>query len=416
MSTSYQVEQPGDRMTDPIVSTRRVRGFTVFEMLISMALLGIVLTLVFNYFASANTATSTIVNQAELQDELRTAAEIIGDEVQRAYYVFPPCGTYPGDGSAVTFGACDSFANGTTASLKKLNVTWGGFKIVSSGTRFQKPSGDYQWAVGSSSDPILAMISPPRDTTITCTNATGADKSGCFAFIAYFPVKRSGVTSASVNEPLDFVNDDPDNKDGWVLMEYRRNFDYNIPFDSGYTDLVIKGLGTLKGSGSTTNNIGKLNIAGFPTVGVPAINWQDVGCYSTDGNNSDCTLDSSNIRLKEPSFDSNPTSQIVEGSLPAIQNGTQADTVISAYSARMQATVNWLETSTPKGSAKVLVDYIEPGTGFSLDFARAGAVDQRGVTEVRLSLQGGIRRGGKVTKFPSQPVEVYATPRNISPQ
>jgi hypothetical protein len=258
------------------------------------------------------------------------------------------------------------------------------------------------------------MISPPKDSTKTCDGS--GEKVGCFAFVAYFPVKRSGVTSPSSATDLDFVNDDPDNKDGWVLMEYRRNLDKNIPFDSGYTDLAIAGLGTLKGSGSATSNIGKLNISGFPIVNVPAIYWRDVGCFSTDSDNTDCTLDSSNTRLKEPSFDPNPTAQVVEGSLPSIQNGTQVDVVISAYTARMQATVNWLETTTPKGTAKVLVDYIEPGTGFSLDFARPGAVDQRGVTEVRLSLQGGIRRGSKVTKFPGQPIEVYATPRNISPQ
>ena len=395
---------------------RRTHGFTIFEMLISMALLGVVLTLVFNYFASASAATATIINQTELQDELRTAAEIIGDEVQRAYYIFPPCGTYPGDGTAVTFAACDSFANPTADSLKKLNVTWGSFKIVSTGTRFKKPSGDYQWAVGSTTDPILAMISPPKNTSITCNSAANADKSGCFTFVAYFPVKRSGVTAPSASDSRDFVNADSDNDGGWVLMEYRKNLDYNMPFNSPYTDLIIKGLGTLKGSGDTKNN-GKLsvNLAGSPIVSVPSINWGDVGCFSTDGNNSDCTLGSDGTRLSEPTYDPIAALQGVEGSIPAITNGTTSDGVISAYAARMQVIVKALETDSTPGSPKILVDYIEPGTGFALDFSRAGAVDQRGVTEVRLSLQGGIRRGSKLTKFPGQPIEIYATPRNIAP-
>jgi hypothetical protein len=39
----------------------------------------------------------------------------------------------------------------------------------------------------------------------------------------------------------------------------------------------------------------------------------------------------------------------------------------------------------------------------------------RGVTEVRLRLQGGIRRGNKEYTFPGQPIEIFTTPRNIAP-
>jgi type II secretory pathway pseudopilin PulG len=398
------------------LNPKRSSGFTILETLISIALLGVVLTLVFNYFMSANTATSTIVNQNALQSELRTAAEIIGDEVQRAYYVFPPCGTYPGDGTAITFAACNSFVTATATSIKKLNVTWGGFKIISSGTRFQTPSGGYEWTVGSASDPILAMISPPRNATIRCTATVTNDQSGCFSFTAYYPVKRSGVTGSAAGDATDYLNDDLSNDNGWVLMEYRQYLDENIVFDSTYTDLAITGLGTLKGSSSTTNHLGTLTIPGLPNVNVAAVNWLDVGCFAVDANNSDCATGSNGLKLKEPSYDPNPNLQNIEGSLPAITNATTEDTTISAFAARMQATVRRLELSTRKGTPKILVDYIEPTTGFALDFVRPGAVDQRGVPEVHLTLQGGIRRGSKLTKFPSAPIEVYATPRNITPQ
>ena len=399
-------------------------GFTILEMLIAMGILAVVMTLVMNYFLSAGNTTRSITNQAELQDELRTAAEIIGDEVQRANYIFPPCGTYPGDGTAISFAACNSFGTATAVSLKKLNVTWGEFKITSSDGRFAKPSGGSTWKVGSGSDPILAMISPPRNTTINCKPATTTvggvttsnDQTGCYAFVAYYPVKREKVTSAYSNDPQDYVNPDNENNNGWVLMEYRKYLDTNLVFPAPFADLAITGLGTLKSSGVTTNKVGTLQIPGFPSVNVPPIYWQDAGCFSSDGNNSDCTLGTSGVRLNDPTIDPNPSLQNAEGSLPALQQGTVSDTIISAFAARIQATTSAIVAGIDSSAPRILVDYIQPTTGFAIDFSNSGAVDQRGATEVRITLQGGIKQGGKVTNFPGQPVEVYATPRNIAPQ
>jgi type II secretory pathway pseudopilin PulG len=391
-------------------------GFTTLELLVATGLLGLVLSLVMQFFVTASSTTRTITNQAALQDELRTAAEIIGDEVQRAYYVFPPCGTYTGTVTPPVFTSCTSFTTPTVASMLNLNVTWSQFNIVTSGTRFKKPSGGYVWSVGSTTDPILAMISPPKNPAITCSNAVNTSRDGCFRFVAFFPVKRSGVTSSTTAAPRDFVNDDTENKDGWVLMEYRKNLDYNVAFNSPYTSLVVPGLGSLTSSGTTTDNFGKLTMTGFPTLSIPPINWLDAGCFSVDNNNSDCSLisNSTTTRLRDPSYDPAPSIQQTEGSLPRIQNLSNNTPIdLATFSARMQAVVNALELDSAPGTPRVLVDYIEPNAGFSIDFTQAGSVDQRGVTEVRLKLQGGIRQNGKVTVFPSQPVEVYATPRNI---
>ncbi len=391
-------------------------GFTTLELLVATGLLGLVLSLVMQFFVTASSTTRTITNQAALQNELRTAAEIIGDEVQRAYYVFPPCGTYTGTATPPVFASCTSFTTPTVASILNLNVTWSKFNIVSSGTRFQKPSGGYVWSVGSSTDPILAMISPPKNPAITCSNATGTSKDGCFRFVAFFPVKRSGVTASTSAAPRDFVNEDTENKNGWVLMEYRKNLDYNVAFNSPYTSLTVPGLGSLTSSGTSTDNFGKLTMTGFSTLSIPPINWLDAGCFSVDNNNSDCTLisNSTTTRLNDPSYDPAPSIQQTEGSLPRIQNLSNNTSInLATFSARMQAVVRALELDSTPGTPRVLVDYIEPNTGFSVDFAQAGSVDQRGVTEVRLKLQGGIRQNGKVIVFPSQPVEIYATPRNI---
>jgi prepilin-type N-terminal cleavage/methylation domain-containing protein len=393
-------------------------GFTIIEMLISLALLGIILSLVFQYFSSANAATESNINQSDLQDELRVASEIISDEVQRALYVFPPCGTYSGDVAvAPTTAACDSFANPTAVSLTKLNVTWGSF-LISKSKRFLRPNGvlgsttnaDYRRVIGDTTAPVLAMIVPPRDTTASC-GAPGTEKTGCYAFVAYFVVKRSTVTAADSATPRDFLNPDPSNDDRWVVMEYRKNFDANMIFNTGYLTKTIKGLGSLASSGTATDSSGKLTITGslISEVSVPSINWVDAGCTT------DCTVSMAGTKLNQPSTDPNPVFQAVEGSIPAIQKTTGDPPVLAAFAARMTEIVRWLEDDANPGTPKILVDYIQPNTGFAVDFARSGAVDLRGATEVRLRLQGSIRRGSKEYVFPGQPIEVFATPRNIAP-
>jgi type II secretory pathway pseudopilin PulG len=396
----------------------RAIGFTIFEMLISLALLGVILSLVFQYFSSANAATASNINQSDLQDELRVASEIISDEVQRALYVFPPCGTYSGDITVVPVtAACDSFANPTAVSLAKLNVTWGSF-LISKSKRFLRPSGalgstinaDYRRIVGDTTAPVLAMLVPPRDTTVSCT-APSTEKSGCYAFVAYFAVKRSTVTAADSTTPRDFLNPDASNDDRWVIMEYRKNFDANMIFNTGYLTKTIKGLGSLASSGTYADTSGKLTITGslISEVSVPSINWIDAGCTT------DCTVSMAGTKLNQPSTDPNPVFQSVEGSIPAIQMKTIDPPVLASFAARMTEIVRWLENDSAPGTPKILVDYIQPITGFAVDFARSGSVDLRGVTEVRLRLQGSIRRGNKEYVFPGQPIEVFATPRNIAP-
>jgi hypothetical protein len=61
-----------------------------------------------------------------------------------------------------------------------------------------------------------------------------------------------------------------------------------------------------------------------------------------------------------------------------------------------------------------LVENIRPVTGFAIEFTNNG-MDERGATEVRLRLQGELNRGGDPVRFPAQPLEFFATPRNIAP-
>jgi hypothetical protein len=85
----------------------------------------------------------------------------------------------------------------------------------------------------------------------------------------------------------------------------------------------------------------------------------------------------------------------------------------------MLGTKEWIEllgstpTSDEVGSGKVVLENIRPNEGFQIDYP-LGSIDERGVTEVRLRLQAMVTQRGKQVAVPSQPLEFFASPRNIS--
>jgi prepilin-type N-terminal cleavage/methylation domain-containing protein len=356
-------------------------GFSIIELLISMAILGIIFVVANNLLVSAFGSSRVVSTQTNLQEELRSAAAIINDEVQRAYYVFPPQGTFiKTNGADVT-------------------VNWSQFNLGSSNMKTGM-HGNTTFTVNSSSNSlnpqILAMITAPRDPTAPCTSITratptGADifqnGQGCYQFVAYYGVLRTNVTrglAGNSTTSSELLDNDPNNTGRLVLMEFRMNL---------YARLTTS----------------------------PQTNWAEVGCQLRPAAN----------RCLTPLTTGDPisSSQALSNSIPALScfklcDSTDVTTLPSneqakTFGLRMAATVNWINTNSTGVPTTMLVDYVNEtllsgSEGFKIQMP-AATYDARGIFQVRLRLQGKISVNGKISTFPSDPISVYASPRNIAP-
>lgn len=153
-------------------------GFTLIELLVAMALMGVVLLAVSNFFTQGSRVSSQSNSRSELQQDILTAQQVIAGRLREAYYVYPP---------------------GTLVSLPTLpgHPTTNPLQAGTS------------WTVDTHS--ILAMILPPAAGT--------AD----YRFFAYYPVLRSTWVSQTSDLNLRAKNPGADgaNASAWVLAEYR---------------------------------------------------------------------------------------------------------------------------------------------------------------------------------------------------
>jgi prepilin-type N-terminal cleavage/methylation domain-containing protein len=388
-------------------------GFTLIELLVAMAIFGVLTVSVLSLLGTFEGTTAFISAQSRMQGELRDAAAIIADEVQRAYYVFPPCGAYTTDPDiAPTKYACsDTLWTGYISG--RMNVNFSKIKLAASGTTTLRPdsttfdtANPRTWTVGDTNAPILAMITAPREPqTSSCTGVTTSEQSkGCYMFVAYFPVLRSSVTRTS---PTDISSDklEPDakNSNQWVLMEYRE-----IINDKNVGGLTV-----------TAPTVGSLNI--------PVLGWDYVGCEVV----SSCSKPS----LNGASADPKTSVQTSDGNLPSIFRGATDLATLARFTAKMYYTVQQFG----QGQANILMTNVEPLTGFQVTFPTktpvspapaicvtlpndlscftgVNTIDERGATEIRVRLQAGLVRSLGLSKslYPAQPLEVFITPRNLS--
>lgn len=189
-------------------------GLTLIELLVGMALLGIILTALTSFFtqSSRNSVQSSV--RAELQQETLNAQQLITARLKEAYYIFP---------------------TGTVFALGSGNLRQNPTAATNTGT----------WKV-ETAQPILAMVLPPKTISSACTPPTTTTSSeaasggeteptagtgnnnGCYRFFAYYAVKRSqwlsGTSATGSNNP----GADANNTDTWVLVEYR-DYYYTAP-------------------------------------------------------------------------------------------------------------------------------------------------------------------------------------------
>jgi type II secretory pathway pseudopilin PulG len=439
-------------------SRNRMLGISLLELLISIGLLGLVLALVSQYLIGGLQVTNQVANQTTMQQELRNAGSLIADEVQRALYVFPPCGEYASTKSPTTGvrSTTVTYKPGCTftSTVPAMRVTFSKIKATATGITFRNHAtnantnygNDYTWEVGappSNTDssntlyplrgktlPILMMIVGPKDPNVQCRMTSDAtlaavtplapsgnvNENGCYQFIAYYPIKRKCLTPAadtstcgagglSASEQLET---NTDNENQWVLMEYRRNLSKDL-----------YGNGTEVDYDFDTSPWALTTLVG--TMPVPRINWGSAGCglSGTDKSFSNVCPRSGtaagSTTLTTPNPDPNPVNQASANSIPAILRLGNDPTALELFRLRMTATMTWIQNNGDPGSGKILLDNILPDDGFQIEFPTT-AVDERGATEIRLRLQAQVKRGSKTFNIPSKPIEFYASPRNISPQ
>lgn len=160
----------------------RSKGFTLFELLVAMALVGLIFTAFLQVFTGTLSQSTLTSARSDLLKEGQIAVQVMASKLQEACYVYP---------------------NGKT------------LRMADSGYSTQNLGGGYDWTVGN--DPILAMLLPPDP------NSANPDS---YRFIAYYPLLR-GFYNSNAGSSLQ-LESDPANDNVWVLMEYRRNLDSAI--------------------------------------------------------------------------------------------------------------------------------------------------------------------------------------------
>jgi type II secretory pathway pseudopilin PulG len=435
---------------------KRLYGFTVLELMVSIGLLSIVLLAVMQYMLGGLRVTKIVADQTTLQTELRITGAMIADEIQRAVYIFPPCGEYgtSKDSStgvvSVTTPTIDKTCRYVDTSQgddpSKVRVSFSRINLSnasSQGTTMYNEGGvsanKYRWQVGTSalatgdanrSYPILMMIVAPRDSKVQCRITSGGStvvqRDGCYQFVAYYPVLRkymtreyapgggsnpalvnmqdeSGTAETDGTNPIHSEQLEPSasNQEQWVLMEYRRNLDKNIQATNAEV--------------TSTNNASFKAIQEYVgTAGaqvsfdVPRINWGSVGCGQGNGFTETCPTG-----FTTPNPDSSPENQATANSIPAIRRGTKEVSAIVSFRSRISATKEWLEKNWTHGSGKILLDNLRPNQGFQVEFPD-NSIDERGVNEVRVKLQMELDPGLRAVRIPAEPLEFFAVPRNIS--
>ena len=163
-------------------------GFTLVELLVSLGLLGVILTTLFQTMGSTTQLANTTNSSNDLIREGQIAQQVLNARTKEACFVYP-----------------------ATRSIQLATVGY----TTRNGTA--SPAG-YNWVINT--HPMIAMILPPSadiPATATVNN---------YRFVAYYAIPRSQYVALSpagaaavINPGQDVLNDGT----VWMLMEYRRN-------------------------------------------------------------------------------------------------------------------------------------------------------------------------------------------------
>jgi prepilin-type N-terminal cleavage/methylation domain-containing protein len=169
---------------------RPISAFTLIELLIALALVGIVLSAVVYVYIGTTRSAASLQARNDLMPEMQITQNYMAGKLREAAYIFQ-------NGANIQMSA----AGGTSKS----------------------PAGSANFKVGT--DPVLAFILPPKTVLAGgCTGATASTASDyCYTFYAFYAMKRSDYLSGASG--ADDPGDSPGNDaTSWVLVEYRANY------------------------------------------------------------------------------------------------------------------------------------------------------------------------------------------------
>ncbi len=171
---------------------KRNYGFTLIEVLVALAVLGIVALAYTQTFTNTLQLSSDANGKSTLLLEAQLAQQVMASKLQQACYVYP-------SGTLLQFVTSSDWSTKNTIS----------------------GANNQQWTVGT--DPVLAMILPPL--------ASGTQ----YRFFAYYAMTRASYVN---NAPsvLGLDAEAANDSQTWVLMEYRANFTAGLSATAVLTD------------------------------------------------------------------------------------------------------------------------------------------------------------------------------------
>ena len=181
------------------------QGLSLIEVLISIAVLGVVMAAVIQIFTSTMRVSADVNAQNTILHEGQIALQLVTARLNEALYIVP---------------------SGTTLNLSSSDTATN----TLSGTPSQS------WTVGT--DPILALVLPPEDgdSSVVCSPTSVA--TACPRFFAYYPIKRSAYLTSSLPSSLKPDPNAANDASTWMLMEYRGTFDAPLPAQMTPADLT----------------------------------------------------------------------------------------------------------------------------------------------------------------------------------
>lgn len=164
----------------------QTRGITLIELLVGMAILGVLVLAFTQFFTSTLQVTGEFEQRNELLAEGQLAQQLVVSRLQEAWYVYP-------EGSSV---------NLTQPAAWQIT---------------NPASGSTSWTVG----PIfVAGILPPVSVGAPCAPADPTQTTGCYRFIAFYPIARAEYVANTAGDLLRRLLPDAANPAAWVLVQY----------------------------------------------------------------------------------------------------------------------------------------------------------------------------------------------------
>ncbi len=164
-----------------MIKNRQQYGFTLVELLIGLAVLGILIGSFFRLVGNTVDTSTELSVRNEVVQDAQIAQQIVNARLQEACFVY-------------TSGTVQMSASGWTTQRTVLGLS------------------GHAWNVAT--DPIVAMILPPDPNDLTPANRPR------YRFIAYYPLLRSHyiTNAAAINK----LPSEAANNGNWVLMQYVR--------------------------------------------------------------------------------------------------------------------------------------------------------------------------------------------------